>query len=45
MGEVGEGGGAVGAAGADGDGDAGDFGVDFEAGFAAYGEAGVSGVP
>lgn len=43
--EVLEGGAAVGAAGADGDADAGDLGVDFEAGFAADGDAGVSGVP
>lgn len=44
-GEVVEGGAAVFAAGGDGDADAGDFGVDFEAGFAADGDAGASGVP
>ena len=38
-GEVVEGGAAVGASGGDGDGDAGEFGVDFEVGFAADGEA------
>ncbi len=43
-GEVVEGGAAVGASGADGDADAGDFGVDFEPGFAADGDArGVGG--
>lgn len=44
-GEVGECFAAVLAAGGDGDADAGDLGVDFEVGFAADGEAGVSGVP
>lgn len=44
-GEVVECGSAVFAAGGDGDADAGDFGVDFEAGFAADGDAGASGVP
>lgn len=39
-GEVVEGGAAVFAAGGDGDADAGDLGVDFEAGFAADGDAG-----
>ena len=39
-GEVVEGGAAVLAAGGDGDADAGDFGVDFEVGFAADGDAG-----
>lgn len=42
-GEVGEGFSAVGAAGGDGDADAGDFGVDFEVGFAADGDAGCFG--